>query len=194
MDSSPWPAYNASQRERAVRGLCSRALEVAGPGEGRRAVDLGCGAGIETAALLAANWAVAAIDSSPDTAQLLAPLAERYPDRLDVQVCDIADARFSDAAFIHAAFSLPFVPRDRFDAVWERIRDALVPGGLLACDLFGDRDSWANGGAGTFLTRDDVTACLDGLEIRLFEEVDEDGPAFSGPKRWHRFEVIARRR
>lgn len=33
---------------------------------------------------------------------------------------------------------------------------------------------------------------FDGLEVESFEEEEEDGEAFDGPKHWHVFHVIAR--
>jgi hypothetical protein len=43
-----WAEYNDSQRGREVRPLCSELIALAGDGAGRDAIDLGCGAGIET--------------------------------------------------------------------------------------------------------------------------------------------------
>jgi len=66
-DRRHWAAYNDGQVGRAMRSLCADVIEMAGPGAGRVAIDLGCGAGIETAALLAAGWEVHAFDSAPGT-------------------------------------------------------------------------------------------------------------------------------
>ena len=89
--------------------------------------------------------------------------------------------------------TLPFVPRPDFGALWSRMREALRPRGILAVDLFGDRDEWADTD-GTYLSRADVEALLDGLEIVELTEEERDGRSFSGPKHWHTFRVIARAR
>jgi hypothetical protein len=34
---------------------------------------------------------------------------------------------------------------------------------------------------------------LDGLDIRRLEESERDGHAFSGPKHWHTFDILARK-
>ena len=45
----------------------------------------------------------------------------------------------------------------------------------------------------TFVDRSTLLTMLDGLEILDLAEEDADGPAFSGPKHWHVFDVVARR-
>lgn len=183
-----WAEYNARQGDRPIRDLCRRALTLTGPGAGRTAVDLGCGAGLETRALLAAGWAVLAIDSEAGTEARLGA----HP-ALTVRTCAFADlAELPAADLIHAGYALPFQTRASFDRLWTRLRSALRPGGRLAVDLFGVRDSWAGDPAMTFLNADEVRALTAGLEIEHWHERDEPGPAFSGPKHWHVFELIAR--
>jgi hypothetical protein len=53
--SSSWAAYFDAQGERPPRELLTRVLELAGPGAGRQAVEIGCGAGIEVRAMLEAG-------------------------------------------------------------------------------------------------------------------------------------------
>ena len=46
----------------------------------------------------------------------------------------------------------------------------------------------------TFQTRAQALALLAPLEVEVFREREEDGNAFSGPKHWHIFDIIARQR
>ena len=58
--------------------------------------------------------------------------------------------------------------------------------------LFGERDSWADNPGLTFVTAqrvDELTAGLD--EVDVVEE-ENDREAFSGPKHWHVYDVVAR--
>ncbi len=43
-------------------------------------------------------------------------------------------------------------------------------------------------------TRHQAGVLLDGLDILRLEETERDGHAFSGPKHWHTFDILARRR
>ena len=45
----------------------------------------------------------------------------------------------------------------------------------------------------TFHSADQARALLDGLEIVHWDEEDADGTAYTGPKHWHVFHVVARR-
>lgn len=94
---------------------------------------------------------------------------------------------------ILACATLPFVPRAHFDGLWQAMRDALRPGGVLAVDLFGDRDDWARTD-GTFLTRAEVETVLEDVEVLSLEETERDGASFQGPKHWHTYQVLARTR
>ena len=71
---------------------------------------------------------------------------------------------------------------------------ALRPGGRLAGQLFGNRDSWAVEPEMTFQTRAEALALLAPLAVELFREREEDGHSLNGPKHWHIFDVIARKR
>ncbi len=187
---SHWARYNADQTTRAVRETCRRAMALAGPGSGRTAVDLGCGAGRETRALLDDGWHVVAYDSEPT---LLAAVDRAHP-ALTAHTLSFEDIPALPAAdLIHAAYALPFQSRASFDRLWALIRESLRPGGLVAVDLFGVNDAWADRPNMTFLTAAEATALAAGLTVEHWHEQDEMGPAYSGPKHWHVFELIARR-
>ena len=186
-DGDHWREYNQAQAGRGPRELCLQAIEVAGPGRGRAALDLGAGAGVESRALADAGWQVNAFD-------LDSALVERLSDTdVQVRIGSMTEVDLPPADLVHAGFSLPFVPPAAFPALWERIRAALRPGGLLAVNLFGVHDEWAGEPDMTFHSRADVEALTSGLEVIDLTEVDEDGPAYSGPKHWHLFSVLARR-
>lgn len=193
--SKIWTDYNAAQATRPVRPLCLDAMAAAGPGNGRLAIDLGCGAGKETAALLDARWRVHAVDSLADTRErLLAVLPADADGRLSVEVTPFEDIRaFPEAELIFAGYSLPFIHPDLFDAFWRMLVESLQPSGVIAVNLFGERDSWAGTPEWNFHTEADARGLFAGLEIVKFEVFDDDGQSFKGPKHWHIFDVIARK-
>jgi len=73
------------------------------------------------------------------------------------------------------------------------LRRALAPGGVLAGQLFGTRDTWADDPDMTFHTRHQAEMLLDGLDVLRLEETERHGHAFSGPKHWHTFDILARK-
>jgi len=177
------------------RGRCcwphARSL---GPAQDRIAVDLGCGEGTDALELLARGWLVLAVDAEPAGLALLrARIPPAAAGRIRVLYAPFAEADLPCAHLIHAGYSLPFCPPQEFPALWARIRRALAPDGLVAGQLFGTRDTWAEDPDMTFHTRHQVETLLDGLDILRLEETEQDGRAFSGPKHWHTFDILARR-
>lgn len=172
-----------------------RAIEVAGPGRGRPALDVGAGLGRETGALIAAGWKVLAIDASPGSAELIrATVGEVAAQKLDVR-----QARFEDieqlprCSLAYAGYSLPYLSGEAFPAFWRMLTASVEPGGWLAVNLFGVNDSWAGNPDMTFLERDELAALFSDFDIVHFHEEDSDGEAFSGTKHWHIFDVIGRK-
>jgi trans-aconitate methyltransferase len=194
-DPAHWAEYNAAQTAREPRPLCRNLLELAGPGRDRVALDLGCGAGTESRALLAAGWRVHAFDSAPGTRErVLAGTEDAEAGRLQVHTDDLADLGGLPAAdLVHAGYCLPWIRPAAFPDVWRHLRAALRPRAWLAVDLFGVRDSWAGEHDATFLAEREARALFDGLTIAKWDEEDADGGSSDGPKHWHVFHVIARR-
>lgn len=198
--------YNAAQAERPVRPLALRAaallrgneVEERAPGNELDAgdarpvaVDLGCGRGIEARFLAENGFTVHAYDVDPSVSEALEELAAELP--VHAEIVDLSQLReLPGADLILACASLPFLPRRSFAGLWDAVRTALRPQGNLAVDLFGVRDDWA-GTDGTFLSRQEVEALLDGLEVLELVEEERDGRSFSGPKHWHTYRVLARR-
>jgi SAM-dependent methyltransferase len=189
-----WAGYYAWSAGREPRPLLLAACEELGSGEGRMAIDLGCGNGTEALELLARGWSVTAVDTEEAG---LASLRTRIPasagHRIRTICASFTEVNLPDAYLIHAGFSLPFCPPQRFPAMWVHIRRALVPGGIFAGQLFGIRDSWAHNPKMTFHARREVEELADGLQILRLCETDRDGPAFSGPKHWHTFDILVRK-
>jgi SAM-dependent methyltransferase len=192
-DGPDWAGYYAWSADRKPRPLLLAACQELGAGNGRMAIDLGCGEGTEALELLARGWQVTAIDTQEAG---LTALRGRIPaqatDRIRVLCASFTQADLPPAHLIHAGFSLPFCPPLKFPALWERIRRALAPGGVFAGQLFGIRDSWAAELGMTFHARREVETLLDSLQILLLRETEHDGHAFSGPKHWHIFDILAR--
>jgi tellurite methyltransferase len=197
-ESARWHTYYAAQVGRTTRPVFDEVIARFGPeptGEQRYAVELGCGDGTESLALLSRGWRVLACDKQPEA---IALLRDRVPpqhlDRLETRVAATEDLALPPCDLVYAGYTLPFIPPSRFAVAWQRIVQALRPGGRFAGQLFGDRDSWTVEPDMTFQTRVQALALLAPLEVEVFREREEDGNAFSGPKHWHIFDIIARQR
>ncbi len=189
-----WSQYYQATAGRAPRPLLLKALAQCEPRQPdeRIAIDIGCGDGTDTLALLDQQWTVLALDSTPDAIALLrARVPAEQESRLQTQVASFAEMELPPADLIFAGLSLPFCHPNDFTGVWQKIRGALRPGGRFAGHFFGDRDSWTASNEMTFHTKAHVEALLTDLTVEYFNEIEEDGRAVSGPKHWHFFEIIA---
>ena len=192
MNGSRWTDYYDSQGDRAPRDLLETTLDAFGPGA-RDAVDLGCGAGIETLAILRRGWRAFAVDAEQvGIDRLLARVSPPERERLRAQVASIEDVVFPTADLVWAGYSVFFIPPQRFATTWRNIRASVRPGGRFAGQVLGERDSWAAGGDVNAHSRADAEALFDGWALERFDEEENDGEACSGPKHWHLFHVVAR--
>jgi tellurite methyltransferase len=196
-----WADYYQATARRPPRELYRQTVarfEPAGSAA-RLAIDLGCGAGIESLDLLSRGWRVLAIDKEPGALDLLlgrVPPEQR--ERLVPQVADFEHVDLPAADLVWAGLSLPFCPPDAFPALWAKILAALSPGGRFAGDFFGDRTDrragWLSSSRLTFLSRAQVTELLAPLQLEYFMEEEGQLPtATSGLQYIHSFGAVARR-
>jgi SAM-dependent methyltransferase len=187
-DDPTWSDYYDANEDRAPR---EQLLDVLGlfatPG---KAVDLGCGAGIDTRAMLDLGWSVLAIDAEPDAIDRVRARAGDTP-VLETQRTPMEDVDLPKVDLIWASYSLFFCDPARFPNVWAAIRASVRPAGRFAGELLGDRDTWASIEGHTAMTRAEAETLFDGWTVERFEEEENDGEACSGPKHWHLFHVIA---
>ena len=157
-------------------------------------MDIACGAGVETHALLQAQWRVYAFDADPVTPEAVFARTRYVPGaHLAVEHKQFADITELPAAhLIYAGYALPYVEPDDFARVWDVVRRALQPGAVFAGNLFGDHDSWAADSSATYLAAPAARALFDGMELVKFDEAEGSGPSFSGEKYWHTYDVLAR--
>jgi len=194
---SDWQEYYERTAGRPPRRTLLAALERFGAAaSGLGAVDLGCGDGRDTIALLVHGWRVLAIDAE---AAAIARLLAR-PDLPPGAALETRCARFEDAAWpavdlVNASFALPLCPPLRFPALWARIERSLEPGGRFAGQLFGERDEWRGEPGITHLARGDIECLLQNFAVEMLEEEETDtATPYGKPKHWHLFHIVARKR
>ncbi len=154
-------------------------------------MELGCGAGTDSLELMRRGWRVLATDQQPEAVEFL---SRRVPSRLrrslTVQVSPMEDLELPKADLVYASFSIPFSAREEFPRLWKKIRQALVPGGHFAGQLFGSRDQWVGERELIFHSPRQAKALTRGYRVDLFRETEEEGRSFAGPKHWHYFDLI----
>jgi tellurite methyltransferase len=194
---SDWGDYYDRVAGRPPRHTLLAALERFGAeGNGRRAVDLGCGEGRDTIELLRRGWRVLAIDAE---AAAIARLLAR-PDLPPGVALETRCARFEDTDWpavdlVNAGFALPLCPPQRFPEVWARIAQSLSPGGRFAGQLFGEHDEWRGEPGITHHARADVDRLLHGFAVEILDEEETDTTTpYGKPKHWHLFHIVAQKR
>ena len=194
--SAGWAAYYQQLRDRPPRRTLVKALDLFGQAPSDAlAVDLGCGDGRDIVELLRRGWRVVAVDSEPEALRQLA--ARKLPGEERIS---LVAARFEDiplplgVRLVNSSFAMPLCEPEAFRTLWERIREALPPGGRFSGQWYGVRDSWRGRPGMTFLDKDEARALLAGLDVEMFEEEEADGVTPRGnPKHWHIFHVVARK-
>ncbi|MDO5662772.1 MAG: class I SAM-dependent methyltransferase [Brachybacterium sp.] len=191
--SIDWRAYNTSAAGRPPRRVVGRAIEVVGDGARRVALDIGAGGGSDSFEFARRGWTVHAYDTD-DTIATRMVENERLAGEVRLHVGDVAHAEeFPAADIVYSAYSLPMLGAD-LPAVWERLRRALRPGGVVAVDLFGQRDSWVEREDIATFSEQEIEEMFRGLEVLSRDVRDEDGRTFSGDKKhWHVISTLARR-
>jgi SAM-dependent methyltransferase len=156
------------------------------------ALDLGAGAGRDTRYLLQQGFHVTAVDSDPHA---IAMLRSSPQENLQVVKASFEDFAFETYDLINAQFALPFLPQRLFHEVFDRVKQAVRPGGIFVGQFFGIHDQWNTPDHDmTFLTREQVEATLKGMDIIELNEEDMDGHIADGsPKHWHTYHIMARR-
>jgi SAM-dependent methyltransferase len=192
-DAPTWTGYYHAHARRAPhRTLVEAVARFAVPGT---VIDLGFGSGNETLHLLHGGWKVVAIDRQPEAAAFLEPrIPARLRPAIDLRVAGFEDLVLPPADLVFAGFSIAFCHPSRFDALWTQICNALRPGGRFAGQLFGVEDDWSQNAKITFHSRARVDRCFEGFDVETLDEVCGPGRSYTGPKRWHVFHVIARKR
>jgi Methyltransferase domain len=174
-----------------VRGM--RILRDGGVKPGQ-AVEVGFGDGEETLALLAAGWRVLAIDPSAEAAEVLSPrVSAELVDRLEIRTAPAERTELPPFDLLYAGYALPFLAPEAFDRFWAHALDRANPGAFFVVNLFGTRDTWAGRPGMRFHERAEVERLMNGLDVVAFDEIEQDGMSFLGPKHWHTFDIVARR-
>lgn len=154
-----------------------------------KAIDIGAGALNETRYLLEKGFDITVVDQSHQV--------EQEAKKMGSEKIRAFTSRFEDFTFPKesydlavAMFSLPFLKREDFSAVFEKTKSSLKRRGIFCGQFFGDRDERKLATSRTFHTKEQVLELLKDMEVLSFEEEEK----IKGEKKWHIFHVVARKR
>ncbi len=195
-----WSSYYKVVEGRPPRETLMKALELfttesdSKAGKNRRfAVDLGCGNGRDTAALLQQDWRVLAIDGQAEAIDQLRQRQDLNRTYLEARVQKFEALTLPpEVDLVNASFCLPFCPAEHFSELWDVIVTSLKKGGRFSGQLFGDRDSWAELSNILTHTRSQVDQLLQFFNVEFFEEEEHPGKTALGEdKYWHIYQIVA---
>lgn len=192
---APWSDYYKAVSGRQPRELLTKTIDRF-CGRTGFAIDLGCGAGIETAELLRRGWQVLAIDKQPEAlARVRALVPAEDQGRLTTVAASFEHLELPPSDLVWAGLSLPFCRPAHFQKVTAEMANSLRAGGRFAGDFFGTRHVWCHDKEMTFHTREQILALLPSFAVESLNEEEGARPtALQGVQHWHAFDVVARKR
>jgi len=191
-----WSRYFEKNKTRSLRPLFLQAWNYIQSLENLSTLDLGSGIGTETVFCLKKNFSVHAVDFSLDSKKYIdEQITSEEQNRLRFTLVDFSYYSFYEKYdFIWAYHSLPFCNSNQFISSCERVLAALNPNGIFAGSFFGDKDEWVISNNCCGLTKERLLILFKDFEIISLNETQQDGAtALSEIKRWHVFEVIAKK-
>lgn len=159
------------------------------------AIDLGCGQGNDVLYLIKNGWKVLGIDREDVEERIRKRLDENQQLSFRFELQDFENLKIKETDLIIANFSLSFCNNNKFEEIWEIIRESIRAGGYFVGNFLGDRDSWTKTKSEmTFFTKKQVENLFIDFKIDKFDEIEVDKPtALGNPKHWHFFYVIAKK-
>lgn len=195
-ESNVWTNYYKAIAGRSPRPLLLDVIARFQKDSSLQAIDLGCGDGTETLALLEGGWKVLAIDKEVEAiARVREKVPSHFAEGLETRVATFETVILPSADLVYAGLSLPFCSPAHFAGLWNKIETSLRNGGRFAGQLFGNRDSWASDPEMTFHTPLQARNLFRAFDLETFTEVENNRPTALGEsKHWHVYTVIAKKR
>lgn len=92
----------------------------------QKAIDLGCGTGRDTIALLKNNWNVLSIDREDTESIIKHQLTNKELKNFRFKKCLFGKMKLPKVNLIVANFSLPFSKKEFFSNIWENITNSIL--------------------------------------------------------------------
>ena len=155
-------------------------------------VDLGCGAENESVYLLKHGYTVVSIDKQLNKSFILDRLEDNEKSNVKFIESDFKDVVIPNSDCVMAMFSIPFCKKEYFEDLWNKIYDSINENGYFVGQLFGDRDAWKDSDWVNTFPKNEVLVKLEKYELLFFDEIEYVRE--SDNKKWHYFNIIARKK
>ena len=193
-----WAPYYQKKLYKEPRPLLLKALTHFPANTSKNALDLGAGAGNDTAFLLNNNWHVWATDAEKEAIAIIDTRKDIQLHRTNLVLLhnsfiDMPWNTLPSFDFVYASYALPFAAPADFVSIWNHLEQSLKKDGIFAGNFFGPEQggfNWWQKRNMTLLTKEQVQALFASFEIIVFEESHgkDDRGIFD-----HSFNVIARK-
>jgi|SRR6266404_815124 len=175
-----WSPHFQKKLYKEPRPLLLQALKVYDESHNKQkmALDLGAGAGNETAYLLQHGWTVWVNDREKESIEIISTRKDvvPYKDKLSLIQASFTEIPWETLPsfnLITAIYALPFLDRTNFYKTWHAIKNHLVKDGILAVSLFGTKHAvfgWWESSSMSFFTKEEVLDLFKDFDIKIFEE------------------------
>ncbi|MGY5763715.1 class I SAM-dependent methyltransferase [Brachybacterium sp. DNPG3] len=189
-----WAALNTSAAGRPARRLVARAIAAAGGDRSAGTViELGAGSGADSLQFARRGWTVHAYDADDTLAARLVE-NERMTGAVHFHHTDItAVEEFPAASIVYSTYTLGLLGPEGLAATWPKLVSALPRGGIMAVDVFGTNDTWAERPDVAALDSAQIDAMFRGFQVIDRSVRDEDGRFLADKKHWHVITTLARK-
>lgn len=159
------------------------------------AIELGCGAGRDTIALINNNWKVRAIDKENVENIIKERLTDEQLKNLKFEVQEFENLSICKTDLIIANNSLSFCNKEYFGKLWNTISENIKSKGFFVGNFFGENDDWKKSkDEMSFFTKEDILKMFSTFKIINFKEIEkEEKTVLGNMKHWHIFEIIAQK-
>jgi len=195
MSDWDWDKFAQTTKNRQPINFLIEAVKILGFSNGR-ALDLGCGAGVDAKYLAENGFNVEAIDLNETSIKKTKELCVNLPVsviRQDVASYSIVPNTYQ---LIIAWNIFPFLTKDDSRKILLDIQEGLTKEGVFVFSFFGTEDDWAkNHSEMSFWTAEELKNLLPELNfIKLSEEKQSKPGATGQVKFWHLIQGIAQKK
>jgi len=191
-----WGKFVNSTKNRKPTGLLIEAVSLLESCDSKKgkALDLGCGAGVDARFLFQKGYDVVAVDSCKCCVE---ETSKDKEENIKIVHKDIIDFNIDSNVYqiIVAWNSLQFLNDKDFKKVLKNIQNSIIKDGVFVFSFLGTEDSWANKHPEmSFSSKEEIKEALNEMKIiKIVEEKQNKAGATGKVKFWHLIRGIAKK-